>query len=321
MNTLFLTLWLIAGNLVQVDIVFTGEMAGLFQVREARWINPDFPPLIGGAASLKTYLDEARAEAQAQGAAFFLFDAGGSLGGNLMGEGSQPRWTAGIMNLLGYDLKNVGIRDLYRGGSGLKEMARVARFPMISANLRSREDTTRPPAYLQPYRIYEVQGIRIGVFGLITEMAPIFLLLHHQKPFYFARDVETAQRMVQELRQQGVDFIIALTNLGVSRDTMLARRVPGIDLILGSFDGRGMREAYEDPVNHTIVVRTYSGLSDVGRVRLFFDSETHTLVRYEYEETSLFVDRYPPDPDLLQVVTRGLAPRTLAPVRARRAEP
>ena len=323
MNAWILGVLLAAGapNLVQVDLVFTGEIAGLFQVREARWINPDFPPLIGGAASLKTYLDQVRAEAKQDGAAFFLLDAGGSLGGNLMGEGSNPRLTAGILNLLGYDLKNVGIRDLYRGAAGLKEMARVARFPLLSANLRERQDTTTPPPYLRPYWILEAHGLRIGVFGLITEEAPIFLLNHHLQPFYVARDVATARAMVAELRKQGADFIVALTNLGVSRDTMLARVVPGIDLIIGSFDGRGMREAYEDPTNHTIVVRTYSGLSDVGRIRLFFDPETRTLVRYEYQETSLFVDEFPPDPDLLQVVQRGMpAPATAPRVKAATAQ-
>ncbi len=313
MSPWILALVLGATNLVRVDLVFTGEIAGQFQVREARWINPDFPPLIGGAASLKTFLDEVREDAHKAGATLFLLDAGGSMGGNLMGEGSNPRFTAGILNLLGYDLKNVGIRDLYLGGSGLKEIARTARFPLLSANLRDRQDTLSPPPYLRPYAILEANGIRIGVFGLITEEAPVFLLQHHLKPFYVARDVPTARQMVRELRAQGVDFVVALTNLGVSRDTMLARVVPGIDLIIGSFDGRGMRQAYEDPVHHTIVVRTYSGLSDVGLLRLYFDPQTRTLVKYEYEETSLFVDRFPPDPDILKVVERGLAHRVQAP--------
>jgi len=147
MNFFLLSIFLVAGPYLRVDVAFTGEVAGMLAPRYATWINPNFPPLLGGAASLKTFLDEARAIAHLDADTFFLVDAGGALGGNLMGEGSDPRRTAEIMNLLGYDLMNVGLRDLYLGLQGLETLAELARFPLISSNLRLASNPSQTPSF------------------------------------------------------------------------------------------------------------------------------------------------------------------------------
>ncbi len=302
MNLFLLATFLVAGPYLRIDIAFTGEVAGLLGPRHATWINPNFPPLLGGAASLKTFLDEARAKARQEADTFFLFDAGGVMGGDLMGEGSDPQRPIRIMNRLGYDAMNVGLRDLFLGWNGLQTMIRTATFPLISSNIRLREDTTQTPPGLHRALMLDVQGIRIGVMGLITENAVLYLWKRNQRGLFFKRDIQTAQEMVDSLRREGADLIWVLSNMGFQRDTMLARRVPGIDLIIGSFDGFGLREAYEDPQTHTIVVRTYNGLSEVGWLSLYVSPKTRQVVGYNYRTETLFVDRYEPDPDILEMV-------------------
>ncbi len=313
MNFFLLSIFLVAGPYLRIDVAFTGEVAGMLAPRYATWINPNFPPLLGGAASLKTFLDEARAIAHLDADTFFLVDAGGALGGNLMGEGSDPRRTAEIMNLLGYDLMNVGLRDLYLGLQGLETLAELARFPLISSNLRLASNPSQTPSFLHRTMMLDVQGVRIGVIGLITENAVLYLWKRNQQGLFFTRDIETAQKMVDSLRSVGADLIWVLSNMGFQRDTMLARRVQGIDLIIGSFDGFGLREAYEDPQTHTIVVRTYNSLSEVGWISLYVDRKTRQLVGYNYRTETLFVDRFEPDPAILREVTSSSLPHAPKP--------
>ena len=298
---LLLFLLLSSGNYIQVDVVFTGEMAGQYGMKKATWINPNFPPTLGGMASFYSLMRELRNRTVNKPDTLFLFDAGGAMGGNLMGEGANPELTATLMNKIGYDAMNVGIRDLNLGLEGLKRLANTANFPLISSNLQV--SPFEDAKLLKKYLIYDVKGIKIGVFGLINENAVFYLWKHNQQNLRFLRDVKTAEKMVKLLHEKGADVIILLSGLGFRRDTMLARMVPGIDLIIGSFDGFGLRNAYEDPINHTIVVRTYNSLSEVGIISLFIDKKYKTIAGYDYRRETLLVDRYLPDHRILKLLS------------------
>jgi len=297
---LLLFLLLSSGNYIQVDIVFTGEMAGQYGMKKASWINPNYPPTLGGMASFYSLMQELRTRTINRPDSLLLFDAGGAMGGNLMGEGADPELTATLMNKLGYDAMNIGVRDLNLGLQGLKRLVSKARFPLISSNLRV---TPLEEANLfKKYFIYNIKGVKIGVFGLINENAVFYLWKHNQQNLRLLRDVKVAEKMVKTLRNQGADIVILLSGLGFRRDTMLARMVHGIDLIIGSFDGFGLRNAYEDPISHTIVVRTYNSLSEVGLISLFIDKKYKTIAGYDYKRETLFTDRYFPAPEILELL-------------------
>lgn len=298
---LFLALLLSTTNYIQVDIVFTGEMAGQYGMKKATWINPNYPPTLGGMASFFTLVKELKTRNTNIPDTLLLFDAGGALGGNLMGEGANPKLTATLMNIIGYNAMNVGVRDLNLGLYGLRKLARFARFPLISSNLQVTplEDAN----LLKKYLLIDVKGIKIGVFGLINENALFYVWKHNQKNLRFLKDVKIAEKMVKTLRNHGADVVILLSGLGFRRDTMLARIVQGIDLIIGSFDGFGLRNAYEDPINHTIVVRTYNGLSEVGLLSLFIDKNHKTITGYVYKRETLFTDKYFPSPVILELLS------------------
>ena len=52
----------------------------------------------------------------------------------------------------------------------------------------------------------------------------------------FSPAIEAATAAVKSLKDEGADFIIAITHLGIARDRELARAVKGINLILGGHD-------------------------------------------------------------------------------------
>jgi len=216
-----------------------------------------------------------------------------------MGRGANIEKSIGFFNKLNYDFINIGVRDLHLGKSGLQKIVKIAKPSVISPNLILK-NTGSLPAGIAPYKVLEINGLKIGFFGLISEKSVIFLEKSQSRPFKFLKEIETAQKMVDVLKnKEKVDFVVALTNIGMDRDTLLARVVKGLDLIIGGFDGRGLREAYEDPQTHTIYVRTYTGLSDVGVINLYFDTRTRVLVGYNNFLETLFVDRYELDPKIL----------------------
>ncbi len=106
----------------------------------------------------------------------FLFDSGDLLfkkywdpipESDLMKLREKARLVIESFNLMGYDAMGVGDDDLALGRDFLVELSKKATFPFLSSNLLDAE-TKRP--LFQPYLIQERNGLRVGVFSLISQM-------------------------------------------------------------------------------------------------------------------------------------------------------
>jgi hypothetical protein len=168
-----------------------------------------------------------------------------------------------IYTKIGIDAVNIGELDLVLGIDYLKELAKKQNFPFISANL---VDAKNVPIF-KPYIIKKVNGKNIGIFGIIgdnSEMAEKVNQITNgaasvQDP------IKAAESIVKELAGK-VDYLIALTHQGTNRDWVIARRVKGIDLVIGGHDKQKTKEPnVADP---TLIVQSgekgqYLGLMEV----------------------------------------------------------
>lgn len=168
-------------------------------------------------------------------------------------------------NLMGYDALGVGDDDLTLGKDFLLEIAKKANFPLLSANLF--DESSGKPLF-QPYLLKEIDGLRIGIFGLLS---PDLFLGEgdlRKKGLILKSPVETAQNMIKEL-QPKTDLVILLSHLGYPKDLELANTLSGIHLIIGSHTGINLpypRVAY----NRTIVLQTAPKGMYAGRIDLTF---------------------------------------------------
>lgn len=160
---------------------------------------------------------------------------------------------------IGYDALNVGELDLSLGRGFLLEKRSQAQFPFISSNLT---DIHSGNPLFEPYTVREVDGLRVGVFGLIS---PVFKSrLQDGAQISLEDPFETARRMVTKLNR--CDLIIALTLLqGQEEAESLAARVPGINIVIS-----GCGSPLLDPVrvDSTIIVQTRPRGEALGRLDL-----------------------------------------------------
>lgn len=184
--------------------------------------------------------------------------------------------TIKAFNIIGCDALNVGDNDLAEGKEYLLERAEESDFPFISANLI---DTTSGRSILEPYIIKEVDGLRVGIFGLVTHRAELDMPdLLIDDPF------KTAKRIVDELKGK-CDLVIALTHLGVNDDKKLAQQVPGINIIVGGHSSSKLETPLR--VNDTIILQAYLQGRYLGRLDLtirngsldFFDAMSVSIPR------------------------------------------
>ena len=142
-----------------------------------------------------------------------------------------------LMSRMGYDASTLGNHDFDNGLDGLARQLPHAAFPFLIANYDFSK--TALAGRFQPYKVFERQGLRIGVFGLGIELAGLVADKNFGATAYLD-PVATAKDVVTRLRgAEKCDLVVCLSHLGYKYDTAklddrkLAAQVAGIDLILG----------------------------------------------------------------------------------------
>ncbi len=149
--------------------------------------------------------------------------------------------------------------------------------------------------------------MRIGIFGLLTHYMRGMATPEHIRGLDFAKESATAKQMVDSLKAQNVDLIIGLLHTGFRHDKAIADSVPGIDVIIGAHSHTGLRQAYEDPKHHTIIVQTFGHLTTIGKLDLMIDPDTKQIVGYNSELKELFAEAVPQDTMVDRMVAEGTA--------------
>ena len=142
-----------------------------------------------------------------------------------------------LMSQMAYDASTLGNHDFDNGLEGLQRQLPNATFPFLIANYDFSK--TSLAGRFAPYKVFEKQGIRIGVFGLGIELSGLVADKNFGQTVYL-EPVAKAKEMVAQLRgTEKCDLVICLSHLGYKYenpkldDRKLAAQVSGIDLILG----------------------------------------------------------------------------------------
>ena len=186
-----------------------------------------------------------------------------------------------------FDLKPAGLSRILRTAASKGGMPQIVASNMIFDPDEEADDSLEQDfnqGLIKPYALLERDGIRIGIYGLLgadaTETAPFAW------PVTFRDIIETSREMVQTLREkEEVDLVICLSHSGIwddkkkSEDEILAKRVPGIDIIISGHTHTKLTEPLFH--NNTIIVQA----GDYGRhvgVLDFAVSEDHAVVFKDY---------------------------------------
>ncbi|MCX6646740.1 MAG: bifunctional metallophosphatase/5'-nucleotidase [bacterium] len=180
----------------------------------------------GGVARRATMINQIRVEK----GNVLLLDAGDQFQGTLFYTQYKGMEAQTFMNMLGYDAMTLGNHEFDDGTVTLTDFVSGLEFPVVSSNI----DFSGEPALdalIDPYKILEIGGRKIGIIGFTTEDVPSV-----SKPgpnVAFNSIDESAATVVGELESQGVNIIIALSHSGLARDLALAASADGIDVIVG----------------------------------------------------------------------------------------
>ncbi len=149
--------------------------------------------------------------------------------------GGEPEFR--LMSEMGYDAATMGNHEFDNGLEGFERMLKFASFPFLCSNYDFSD--TLLQGKTEAHKIFEKQGIRIGVFGIGVALEGLVSAANYGATRYLD-PVEVAEKKAAFLKQEArCDMVICLSHIGYSytgnqvSDLKLAAATRHIDLIIG----------------------------------------------------------------------------------------
>ncbi|WP_324655951.1 bifunctional 2',3'-cyclic-nucleotide 2'-phosphodiesterase/3'-nucleotidase [Bacillus cereus] len=218
-----------------------------------------------GLVQTATLVNKAREEVKNS----VLFDDGDALQGTPLGDyvankikdpknRVDPSYTHPlyrVMNLMKYDVISLGNHEFNYGLDYLKEVTSKAKIPVINSNVyrddHDGNDENDEHYFDRPYHILEKevvdeagqkQIVKIGVMGFVPPQIMNWDKANLEGQVKAKDIVQTAKKLVPEMKAQGADIIVALAHSGVDKSGYnegmenssfyLATEVPGVNAVL-----------------------------------------------------------------------------------------
>jgi 5'-nucleotidase / UDP-sugar diphosphatase len=281
-------------------LAHTNDIHAHYEPNKASWLEGQ--PAIGGILAIDA---EVRALRTARGDGDVLVLDGGDLltGTPLMDfqvRGAYGGAMQELVEAVGYDALTLGNHEFDLGWENVSAFVAAAKTPVVSANLDGVAGGPLFPTLLD-HVILDVAGLKVGVFGLITEELPTLASPAVMAHVALKDEVETARAEVQALEGE-VDLVVALTHIGIENDERLAREVPGIDLIVGGHTHTPVQEPKRE--GDTWIVQAGSYARQLGIAEITVEQGAITTFAPTLADLRPETSRGPPGPELQALVAR-----------------
>jgi len=196
---------------VSLRILETSDMHGRFFPTDPVTGKPQ----AGTLARICTYVDSLR---QIYGDRLILLDNGDILQGtpgnyysNYV-DTAEVNIGAAVVNYLRYDAQGVGNHDVETGHAVYDKWIKALHCPVLGANIIDRK-SGKP--YVKPYVIFEREGVRIAVLGMLTPAIPNWLKESLWSGLAFEEMTASARKWIKYLKEhERPDIIVGLFHSG-----------------------------------------------------------------------------------------------------------
>lgn len=238
------------GN-VQITFAHTNDMHG--RIVESKSVI-GFPKIYAAVQELK-----------AKNPNTLLIDVGDTFHGLPVVNIDQGATAVKLMNELGYAYMTTGNHDYNYGFTRLLELAKMANFKILAANVYKDGQRVFPA-----YDIRDMGGVRVAFFGLATPETAYKTDPKGIEGVTFSDPIVEAKLVVAELAGK-YDLLVCLSHLGVDDSSdptsiILAKFVPQIDIIIDGHSHTSLEDVQKKNTTETLITSTGAYGSGLGVV-------------------------------------------------------
>ena len=245
----------------------------------------------GGMAQRSSIINEIRKKEKN----VLLFDAGDIFQGTPYFNYYGGEIEFKLMSEMKYDAATLGNHDFDNGLDGLKKQLKHASFPFLTSNYDFKKTILRNK--FKSYKVFEKQGVKIGVFGLGIELDGLVPKELYKETKYID-PILVANKFSDKLKNKlNCDLVICLSHLGLEyqsnkvSDIMVAKNTKNIDLIIGGHTHTFL----EKPIittnleNKKVIINQVGwGGINIGKIDFIFKQNK---TNFDVKKSSIFVKK------------------------------
>ncbi len=269
-------------NLIKITVLHTNDVHS--RIEPFPITDPKYPGM-GGFARRAAIIKRIRQEEKN----VLLFDAGDIFQGTPYFNKYLGELELKLMSEMGYDAATIGNHEFDNGLQKLSEILRFSAFPFICCNYNF--NNTPMAGKTIPYKVYNVDDIKIGVLGLGIELAGLVSAPMYGNTVYIDAAEAAAQHAYLLKKDFKCDLVICLSHLGLKyenekiSDMKLAKQSKNIDVIIGghshTFIDKPYRFRNSDNKEVIICQVGYNGLK-LGRLDFYFERKSKLKIAAYY---------------------------------------
>lgn len=236
-------------------------------------------------ARIGTLVSRVREEVEAKGGFCLYLDAGDSEDSILL-ESALTKGSAMDAVLRGAGCDQVTLGNAIPFRYGIEAIAGLAESfgkPLLCANMFW-PDGTRP-AGMVPYVIEQCGPLTIGIIGFTAPLDAYRAFKIEVRP-----PEDLAASLIGQVKEEGANFILVLSHLGLRNDVRLAEKVEGIALIIGGHSHDRLKMPLK--INDTLICMAGEYGEILGRLDMGIDPDDASIP-YFYENHLAITDQIP----------------------------
>ncbi len=285
---------------VKLCIIHINDLHGYLLPYEDRNLAPP-PEKVGGGAYIAARIKELK---KAYKDSYILLDAGDIAQGTPISNEFRGEPVIEFMNAVGIEATTLGNHEFDWGQDTLKKMLSQEKFPCICANVLDSTTGKLASFIREPYHIFTVQGVQIGIIGIASPATPKMSFEYNIKGLRFEDPDKILPGYIRELREKGVQLVGILSHCGIEGDKKMAEQISGIDFIIGGHTHKAIIDPLK--VNNTIIVSAGAYGMYVGALALTVDRPSGKILSYtDKNELYPIIDsQIAPDPEVASLVEK-----------------
>lgn len=234
---------------------------------------------------------------KSQRADVLILDAGDCISGTPVATIFKGEPIFEIMSAMGYDVGVLGNHEFDHGWKMIDTFKKIATFPLLSANAYSPDNKLLGDG---PTIILDVDGVVVGIIGVITESTPYEVIKTGNEGIRFKPVIQAVKEHLPMVKEK-CDLLIVLAHVGFEGEKRLARSIDGIDLIVGGHTHPLLKEPVK--IGNTYIFQATEYGSHIGKVEVKVDLEAKKVIEVKGELIRAS-DLPPPDKDVQNLVEK-----------------
>ncbi len=203
-----------------IHLFYTGDINGV--------VKSDAPGLHGDILGIEAAVKEKLAQTPFAKEDILFFDTGDALGYHYLSELDSGRTVFRHMLRAGYTGMVPGNLDFQYGLEHLQALGRQdTTFALLATNIYKPDS-----GYLfEPYRIFERNGFRIGVVGLVNTRLRDQLTEAQRTRLRIEAQIKALNEHLGTLRER-CDLLVAVSHLSLSQNLQISRQLSELDILI-----------------------------------------------------------------------------------------